>query len=129
MRLRVALSVEPVVGAVPVTRRTLGAALRASGASREVIDELLLAITEAITNAVEHAVGSSMLEIEMRRSDDEVVCEVRDGGHGNVDVDRPMPGPDACRGRGVPVMRALLHDLTSEVTPGGHVLRLTKRLR
>lgn len=90
----------------------------------EVLDDLVLAVYEAIANAAEHAYaghpdGPGQMLLEAYRADDHVVVVVTDWG-----AWRTQPH-DPSRRRGVPLMRLLTQDLDIERTSDGTVVHLS----
>jgi PAS domain S-box-containing protein len=69
-------------GELGTMRRVMAAWLEASGVPRDDIMLFSVAVSEAVTNAVEHAYGKQegWVEIEAHRENDDVVVAVRDGG-------------------------------------------------
>lgn len=66
-------------------------------------DEILLAVTEAVTNAIEHGSGcdgSRFVEIRAWRHDQSMIATVSDSGHWISPTSRP-PGVHTHRGRGL----------------------------
>jgi serine/threonine-protein kinase RsbW len=109
-----------------VLRRALRAWLEEAGVGEADRQEVLLAIGEALTNAIEHAYASSSGEVRLDArltAPDELVLTVRDHGRW---LDRPSH-PD--RGRGLRVMQAVVDEL--DLSPGadGTTVELRKRLR
>jgi anti-sigma regulatory factor (Ser/Thr protein kinase) len=84
-------------------RRELRAFLNSAGLHEDDVDELVLAISEATANAIEHPLKTTKpyIEVKVEVLHDEVVACVRDFGQWD-DTD---PEPD--RGRGLPLIRAL----------------------
>jgi serine/threonine-protein kinase RsbW len=88
--------------------------------------DLMLATTEAFANAVEHGSecgkeGGILLQLE--RSDDGLCVEVRDCG--SFHVSRPPDDLEETRGRGIPLMAAVVDQL--ELMPGGRQTRVRFR--
>jgi anti-sigma regulatory factor (Ser/Thr protein kinase) len=121
-RLAITLPAEPTV--LSSMRRTLRQWLEAAGASDMEVYDLLVAVTEAAANAVEHAYGpaDASFEIEAELLEDRDVCvTVRDHGRW-----RPPRGHN--RGRGTLLMQELTDHF--EVTTGeeGTEVRMRRRL-
>jgi serine phosphatase RsbU (regulator of sigma subunit)/anti-sigma regulatory factor (Ser/Thr protein kinase) len=95
-------------------RRTLRHWLDDMGASDEEISEILLACGEAAANAVEHAYGPRDAEFSVSAEllDGIVVLTVRDEGQW-----RSARGAD--RGRGTPLMEALMDSVEVDRSPAG----------
>ena len=89
--------------------------------------ELLLAVGEAVTNAVEHAygdLGSGAVRVDARLAGvDELAVTVRDEGRW---LSRPS---DPDRGRGTNVMKAVLDDIVVTPSSSGTKVGLRKRVR
>lgn len=85
-------------------RRELRAFLCSAGLGKDDVDELVLAISEAAANAIEHPVKATepSIEVNVEVRDDEVVACVRDFGQWD-DTD---PEPD--RGHGLTLIRGLV---------------------
>jgi anti-sigma regulatory factor (Ser/Thr protein kinase) len=94
-----------------------------------VTDDLVLAVSEACVNSVIHT-NSSHIEISWRRQDGQVEILVQD--EGVFDRKVPVPEVDGTAGRGIPIMLALVDEVTiREGTPSrpGTQVRLRKSLR
>jgi anti-sigma regulatory factor (Ser/Thr protein kinase) len=103
-------------------REGVAQAARAAGCGRDRVDDLVLAVNEVATNAVEHGSGDARLDVWTGPAR-ELVCEVHDGGV----LDDPLPGlraphPSDPRGRGLWIARQLcdLLHVWSDAT-GTHV--------
>jgi anti-sigma regulatory factor (Ser/Thr protein kinase) len=123
------------------TSDTIAAALDAlAGLGRQVhfpedrVDEILTAVGEALTNAMQHAHGSiAEREIGLRvaADRDRVVVDVEDSG-GGLDSIPPLPdlekkllGAERPTGWGVFLMRSLASEVVFSHTAGGrHQVRL-----
>ena len=110
-------------------RRDLGTWLGGSGLDEGVVQDVVLAASEAIANAAEHGSGGRSTEevrVRARREqrpddDDELVVRVVDHGRWRT------PGTSAERGRGLMIIRALVDDL--QVLEGdGTTVVLRRRL-
>jgi anti-sigma regulatory factor (Ser/Thr protein kinase) len=85
-----------------MTRHSLAHWLAAGGAEPFEQHDIVLAVNEALANAVEHGRGGpASIDLELARSDDQLMVTVRDRGHGHPRVPQPT------RGRGLPIMRAI----------------------
>jgi serine phosphatase RsbU (regulator of sigma subunit)/anti-sigma regulatory factor (Ser/Thr protein kinase) len=104
-------------------RRSLRTWLRAAGADSDEAYDLTLAANEAAANAVEHAYGPVDAHYEVHATLDGgvVEIEVRDFG-------RWRPSRDSDRGRGLPLMEGLTHDLTVVRGEEGTLVRMRRRL-
>lgn len=104
------------IAAVPVARHSLGRWLAELDVDRTVRDELALVVTELVTNAVEASPGPHH-EVVLRAScdDDGIHLSIVDEGDGFDLADSPAtPEPTAIRGRGLPIVKALMDHVTVE---------------
>lgn len=126
--MRFSLSLPREALSIPVIRRVVGDALRGLGVSEDCVDDVLVAISEACTNVVQHARATG--EYEVSGQVDEAVCvlKIMDRGSG------PRPAPEdrgvlSESGRGIKIMRALVDDLDIDSSPDrGTIVHLRKRL-
>jgi serine/threonine-protein kinase RsbW len=97
----------------------------------DAINDMSIALSEACSNAVEHAAGVDDYEVTLDVNTDRFTAIVTDQGQGldEEKVSASMPGPDEARGRGFPLMRALSDEATFTVQPGiGTTVQLIKLL-
>lgn len=100
---------------VALARHVLDALAKALAVPAPRVDDLRLAVTEAVTNVVRHAYEGreGPLEVVMRPREDELQVVVTDFGRGTG------PSPDvAGPGLGMPLMAALADRLDVERLPG-----------
>jgi anti-sigma regulatory factor (Ser/Thr protein kinase) len=127
-RGRAAMSLTPldvrldaVIDSVPKARHHLARWLNQARVDREIRDELGLVVTELVTNAVEASPGPNAV-IELRaelRSGVDVMLVVTDRGPGFAIHDSPrLPGDTSIRGRGLPIVNALMDVLDVRRLPG-----------
>ena len=112
---RMTLTLPSSAESVPVVRHALRGMLDAEGVDGTAAADVLLAVTEACTNAVLHA-GRPELEIEVEACwrDGGLEVVVRDRGQGFTPrVDSPGLG------LGLPVIAALSQRMELRETPGG----------
>ncbi|HMK91917.1 MAG TPA: ATP-binding protein, partial [Thermoleophilia bacterium] len=103
--------------------------LHEHGALPEATDAIVLAVEEAMTNAVRHSLSSHDLEIGLYFEGVDLVAEIRDRGRGfAIDGFDPATIPDvqATGGRGLYLMAQLMDDLALRSDDGLEV-RLVKR--
>jgi GAF domain-containing protein/anti-sigma regulatory factor (Ser/Thr protein kinase) len=110
---------EALAGVRHIVRRWL----RAHGATEEETYDITVACQEACANAVEHAYGPGRraFEIELTHRLGRVRVVVRDGG-------RWRPPRGSHRGRGLPLMRALMEHVDVEHADEGTVVVLERTL-
>jgi GAF domain-containing protein/anti-sigma regulatory factor (Ser/Thr protein kinase) len=91
---------------------------------RPALDEIVLATSEAVANAIEHAETPALrtVEVEASRKEGEVVVVVQDFGAWR---ERAM-GSD--RGRGFVLMKALMDDVAVESAPRGTRVTMRRRI-
>ncbi len=116
------------LGGLSAARRALGRWLGERGIEEAVRDDLVLAASEAVANAAEHGLaGDAARSVRLQArlvpgpGEDEVHLEVHDGGRWQDGGSAPD------RGRGLPIMRALVDEL--DVQSGdGTTVRMRRRL-
>lgn len=127
--LSVALPRESV--SVPVVRRLAGQALRAFGVDDNDVDDVMLAITEACANVIDHAGATDTYDVKIELSADRCAITVVDQG-GGFDASK-VPADvsqDSERGRGLALMRALVDNVAFHNEPqAGAVVHMVKTLR
>lgn len=88
---------------VPMARRWVADEVQASGAVPT--DDLLLAVSELVTNAVRHGAGAMELRLDV---DDRCArVEVLDDGGASIEEPPPMPSVEALGGRGLHLVRSV----------------------
>jgi anti-sigma regulatory factor (Ser/Thr protein kinase) len=104
-------------------RQSLDRWLTEAGTSRRDVHAIKVACGEACANAIEHAYrpGDAAFRIEASRLDTEVLITVRDFGEW-----RQPRGTD--RGRGLPLMEALMDSVNVDPSSEGTTVRLRRQL-
>ncbi|MBF6469028.1 ATP-binding protein [Nocardia beijingensis] len=107
-------------------RHTLQEWLAERGMAAAPAYDVLLAVGEACTNAVEHGHHGDGGMVRLRASidGDELRVTISDSGRWK----QPDPQPDAFRGRGMPLIRALIPEVTVTTGDSGTVVDLRTRL-
>jgi PAS domain S-box-containing protein len=120
-RLEMELVGEPA--ALSSFRQALRRWLSEVGAVEQEIHDITMACNEACQNAIEHAYGLSPepFDVELSRADGSVVIAVRDRGGWREHVSED-------RGRGLPLMRALMDEVDIEQRPTGSTVVLRRAL-
>jgi anti-sigma regulatory factor (Ser/Thr protein kinase) len=92
-------------------------------ASEHEVHAVTMATNEAVQNAIEHGHGLSKepFEVQLERDGDEIVVSVRDRGRWHT-------GSTSDRGRGLPLMRALMDDVQVDALPDGTTVRMRRRV-
>ena len=102
-------------------RQRLGAWLDAQNVDPDAQRSVVLAVSEAAANAVEHGHGSDglgVVSVMARVDDGRVALSVRDRGGWRE------PGDPGDRGRGLPIIEAIVDEVSIEQTEGGTVVRM-----
>jgi anti-sigma regulatory factor (Ser/Thr protein kinase) len=108
------------------TRRALRQWLRAAGGGEEWVEEVLVAASEACTNALEHAYHGrtpGVVELRATMTAGNLQVVIADRGIWREPLDRGN------RGRGRTLMEHLMDHALIESGPDGTVVRLQKELR
>jgi serine/threonine-protein kinase RsbW len=130
MKVRLSLHLPRERGSVPLVRRILAATLGTVGVAEGCSDDILLALTEACSNAVAHAQPADGYEVSVNIDGEQCLIEVVDAGGGFDPSILPAAVPDLEEaGRGLHIIRAVADqfDLRSN-NPTGMAVRFTKRL-
>ena len=124
--LRIRLPAIPA--SLAVIRAHLRSWLATVAVNASTAADLLLAVGEAASNAVEHAVrgavGNVELEITARATDTGLALTVKDNGRWLA----PPPSTRGQRGHGSRLMRALVDTVTITPTPQGTTVEMRKEL-
>jgi len=129
------ISMPPERSYVVIARNFVGdVAAEESWISASRLDDLRLAVSEAVTNAIvaesEHGVQEQIL-IRCLADDAQFEVRIRDhaGGFDAPSVAVPVPEPDPARegGFGLPLMSALVDEASFEVSDDGTEVCLTLR--
>lgn len=120
--LEVELVGEPA--ALAAFRQGLRRWLHEAGAEADEVQDMVMAVNEACQNAIEHAYGLAPEPFDVRLTcdDGEVAVTVRDRGGWRE-------GRSDDRGRGLPLMRALMDSVGIEQRPTGSTVVLRRALR
>jgi serine/threonine-protein kinase RsbW len=116
---------------VPVVRRVLKASMEALGVEGHVISDIELALSEAVTNVLDHATHGEEYEVSAGIDGNTCVIEIVDRGAGfdGSELGHEHADPFAEEGRGIQLMRALVDSVTfREIPTVGTVVHLEKRL-
>lgn len=117
---------------VAVARRAVGLFARSRGFASSDVSDIVLAVGEAYSNAVEHGhAGKQHVEVRCDFENDVLRVEIGDRG-GGFDERRAMsaaiPAEFLGRGRGITIMRAVMDGVRYDITPTGTTVHLEKRL-
>jgi anti-sigma regulatory factor (Ser/Thr protein kinase) len=110
-------------------REFAAATARDFGLSSEGCYEVKLAISEAVTNAIQHGSSSAGAPVQITVTEEPgvLVFEVLDTGRFVPRVTRRGAMPES--GRGLEFMRLMMDDVIVHPGPNGTRLRLVKRLQ
>lgn len=105
--------------------------LRANGWTQPHIDDMVLAINEAVSNSIEHGygvdaddmAGIGTVELRGEITDHHITFTVRDHGKWRP----PVEDPKSTRGQGIRLMRACVERVTVEGTDDGTTVVLRGR--
>ena len=118
-----------------LARLALGGVAARTPLGDDVVADLKLAVTEACTNAIEHAYagnpGANEIVVRFALDDDALSVEVQDWGVG-FDTEVEPPRDDELRDRagvGLILIRSLTDELTIESGGAGTTISFGKRLR
>ena len=103
--------------------------LRDEAVDEATVDDVTLAVSELVTNAVGHGSGGPVT-VRIETAPDEVVCVVRSSGGTVTDPTTwRSPGVSGRTGRGLAIVRALADAVVAEVDGPVVVLRCSFRRR
>ena len=116
---------------LPLMRGLLRQALEHLDVVPRTVEEIVLALTEACANVVQHAGAHEEYQVDVALTDDTCRISVLDEGHGFDFESAVAPeGSPLEAGRGLVLMKALVDDLQFVRSEDGrHRVDLTKRLR
>lgn len=132
MEIKLTLALPRDELSVPVARRVLKQAMDVLGVDEEVTTDIQLALTEAVTNVLDHAGDSDEYEVSAGIANDVCVVEVIDRGAGfdASSLGHGQAEQTAEEGRGIHIMRALVDMVQFDSREHvGNVVHLEKRLR
>ncbi|HSL56268.1 MAG TPA: ATP-binding protein [Acidimicrobiales bacterium] len=115
--------------AVPAVRHLLACWLRDLQADRRLIDDMVLVVTELVTNAIEASTeDGSRVGVSAAAADHTIEIEVTDDGGGfELGPAVGLPGPRSSRGRGLGIVNALCDHVEVRRDRGRTVVRACRR--
>jgi serine/threonine-protein kinase RsbW len=115
---------------VPVARKIVHSSLIAVGVTRNCVDDVSVALTEACTNVIKHSGPGDEYEVNVTLDDELCSISICDVGHGfDATALEPYADDDAERGRGVQLMKALVDTIRFESRPtDGSLVHMEKKL-
>lgn len=134
MRLQLSLTLPRESVSVPLVRHLVGATLERAGVTPECVEEVKVAVSEACTNAYQHALAGDNYEVVITLDDDALAIDVVDKGTGFTHVPTEPTTAiadtnDQEHGRGIELIRALTDTARFDtVSTKGAAVRMRKRL-
>jgi serine/threonine-protein kinase RsbW len=98
---------------------------RALGLPAARIDLLIIAVSELTTNTLQHTDSGGYIRIWADNS--QLICDVIDSG-GPRPFGLAMPAPEAVRGRGLAIVKAICDAVHTAAVPGGTLVRVCLNL-
>ncbi|MEV4103231.1 ATP-binding protein [Nonomuraea sp. NPDC049649] len=112
-----------------MVRRVLGDAMRSLNVSESCIADMLLAVSEACSNAVRHGGPANRYEVSASIGYGRCDVRVADNGGGLPSMPLRFPPADTENGRGLLIMRSVVDEISFGITPGrGTTVHLRKQL-
>jgi serine/threonine-protein kinase RsbW len=112
-----------VIGGLAGVRDMIADRATRLGLPSQAVGRFVLAVHEAVTNAIEHANGAG--EVTVWHDGETLIAEVRDEGPGLDWVRSTLPPPaEALHGRGLWLINQLVDHVRVVSTPAGAVVRL-----
>jgi anti-sigma regulatory factor (Ser/Thr protein kinase) len=124
-----ALTVPADPQSVRLVREALLHWLRGAGWPEEERDPLVFAVSEAVSNSIEHAYATCDGEVTVEAHEEsgesrrQIIVTVTDRG-----IWRPAPPEDEGRRRGIPLMHAFAETVEIERSAGGTTVSIASRL-
>ena len=131
MNLEVAVCLPRDGQTIGLIRGVVTDALTAFGVTRNCIDDIRLALSEACTNVIEHAATDDEYEVRLFVDEQQCAISITDTGSGfdAAAAAHTMPDPASVRGRGVAIMRAVMDTVEFSAEPEkGTLVHLVKAL-
>jgi serine/threonine-protein kinase RsbW len=131
VNIDLAVTLPREVETVSFVRNAVAHALSLLGADDECIHDLMLAVSEACTNVIQHAETEDEYEVSVHVDEHRCSISVKDTGAGfdTAALAGGMPDPQSVRGRGVPIMRAVMDGFEFTSSPEtGTIVRLDREL-
>jgi serine/threonine-protein kinase RsbW len=132
MEIKLSLALPREELSVPVVRRVLKSSMEALGVEGDVIADIEVALSEAVTNVLDHATHGEEYEVSAGIDGDRCIIEIIDRGAGfdASELGHDHADEQAEEGRGIQLMRALVDNVTFTNVPTlGTVVHLEKRLQ
>jgi serine/threonine-protein kinase RsbW len=129
MEIMLALTLPREELTVPLARHVVRATMERAGVAATCVDDVVLALSEACTNVLLHAGAGDEYDVRFHLEGQRCHIRVVDVGHGFDSVALRRHGPEAERGRGLTLMRALVDQVRFTSRPeDGTVVTMEKQL-
>ena len=131
MDIKFTLSLPRDAMSVPIVRRLLKSSMRTLGVVEDNVNDVVVALTEACTNVLDHAAAGDEYAVLVRLNDQSCLIDVIDAGQGFDPTDVGQGNADATAeaGRGIQLIRALVDRVNFRTRPEqGTVVHLEKGL-
>lgn len=103
--------------------------MRSLSVSESCISDMLLAVSEACSNAVRHGGPSNRYEVTASIGYGRCDVRIADSGSGLESMPSQFPPADTENGRGLLIMRSVVDEISFGITPGrGTTVHLRKQL-
>ena len=132
MEIMLALTLPRDELSVPLARHVVRTAMERAGVAAACVDDVVLALSEACTNVLLHAGAGDEYDVRFQLENRRCRIRVVDVGHGfdSLATRREGAQPDAERGRGLALMRALVDQVRFTSRPeDGTVVTMEKELQ
>jgi anti-sigma regulatory factor (Ser/Thr protein kinase) len=111
-------SIQPDAAQLSTLRRAARRALEAAGLTRNACEDVVLIISELVSNAITAADASSWIGVALRRSGETITVTVDNDGAPLPAGTPVLPAPDAPRGRGLAIVSSLAHRVSTDHRDG-----------
>jgi serine/threonine-protein kinase RsbW len=131
MSIQIAMMLPPEAASVSMARRTLADALRVANVTPDCGHEAQVALSEACTNAFNHAATHENFEVLIGIGELHLTMHVLDSGPGLSTKGHhraTWPDDTAENGRGIALMNAFTDSASFDSRERGSTVHLTKRL-
>ena len=116
---------------VSLIRSATAHILETFGVTADCAEDILLALSEACTNVIDHASTDDEYEVQVRVEDEQCAISVKNTGTGfdAAGLSGAIPDPHSARGRGVAIMRAVMDTVDFDSDPeAGTIVHLVRAL-
>jgi anti-sigma regulatory factor (Ser/Thr protein kinase) len=106
-------------------RHNLTTFLKNQGVSQSIVYDFVVAVSEALTNAIEYG-NDSPIELSVECSSQHLSAIVKNKGEFDK---KTLAYPNSCRGRGILLMLALMDHIEIDEGEGTVTVKLVKKLK